>query len=451
MATITVSIGSNSSIVTQTPNSCSGFSSPWVVTLVGAPTGVNPGDAAIIVDAAQSATYTFLVTAVSGYDVTLRYISDDSSMGDTSPCSMYNAMFSQASITFRRFYSTITLWEAGLDSTPLYASSDDAVGLCYDDSAFNESVIINGGATVGLSSRKLSVASGERHDGTANNGGARIVRSADVDDVIYVTIPDTTVEWLQVDMGGNECVKGCFRTDTNNTTLSTIANCIAHNIDATTSHSRAYWAQGNTDILNCIAYDVTSTGTSGYADFFKMNSNSTYATQFLNCTGYKSRNDSTSGNTNAFTIKNHSNKVCKNCISVDVAGSSFGTTDCFSEGATSVFGYNLSSDSTATGTGSLTGKAAADQFVSISEGSEDLHLKSGADAIDAGTDLGDVPAAIDIDGRNRHAEDDAYWDIGADEFYSSSVDDDVSPAALSAASTVEADPVVVSRTIEVTV
>ena len=61
-------------------------------------------------------------------------------------------------------------------------------------------------------------------------------------------------------------------------------------------------------------------------------------------------------------------------------------------------------------------KAAADQFVSVS-GSIDLHLKTGSDAIDAGTDLGTSPEnmELDTDGRDRDAEGDT-WDIGADEF-----------------------------------
>jgi hypothetical protein len=79
----------------------------------------------------------------------------------------------------------------------------------------------------------------------------------------------------------------------------------------------------------------------------------------------------------------------------------------------------MASDTTASGTGSLDSKAATDQFVSTIEGSEDLHLKSGADAIDAGTDLGTTPTEVnfDIDNRDRDAEDDT-WDMGADEFIS---------------------------------
>ena len=77
--------------------------------------------------------------------------------------------------------------------------------------------------------------------------------------------------------------------------------------------------------------------------------------------------------------------------------------------------FNLSSDATASGPSSLTGKAPALQFVNITPGDEanwDLHLILGADALDAGTDLS--PAfVIDIDAQIRPWG--AQWDMGADE------------------------------------
>ena len=84
--------------------------------------------------------------------------------------------------------------------------------------------------------------------------------------------------------------------------------------------------------------------------------------------------------------------------------------------------YNLTSDdtgddSTSDNTGALINKVSSDQFVSIVSGSEDLHLKSGSDAIGAGVDLGTTPTGVevDIDGRDRDAEGDT-WSIGADQF-----------------------------------
>lgn len=423
MPTIITSIGSNNSIATGVPSSCSGSSSPYVVTFTSTPSGVSVGDKCVFTDEVSMGmglVVTYRVTAVDGADITLAYVTDDMMNGDVSPCALYNSMYSQAEGVFSRYYSTISTWEADLDDEELYASSDIAQGSMYDDSAFNEDVTIDGGDTVSLASRVLTVPSSQRHDGTAGTG-ARIVRTVDVGECIEVAIAPTTVEWLEINMSDNECIRGAFKTDTSSTTTSTFLGCIAHSIVTTVTggdtgtHSRAFWADGNTDILNCIAYGLTSGGSSGYCDFFKMNGSGTYTQSFYNCTGYNANNNSSSGNTNAFQIKNHANKTVKNCISMGVSGSSSGTADCFSEPASAVMQYNMSSDATAGGTGSLASKTTADQFVST-VAPVDLHLKDGSDAIGAGTDLGTTPTNVnfDIDGRDRDDEGDT-WDIGADQ------------------------------------
>lgn len=59
-------------------------------------------------------------------------------------------------------------------------------------------------------------------------------------------------------------------------------------------------------------------------------------------------------------------------------------------GAHNVITYNISSDATADdwgGTGNLINKAAADQFVSVTAGSEDFHLKPTADCFRNGADM----------------------------------------------------------------
>jgi hypothetical protein len=81
----------------------------------------------------------------------------------------------------------------------------------------------------------------------------------------------------------------------------------------------------------------------------------------------------------------------------------------------------MSSDTSASGTDSLVSKTSADQFVSNVSGSEDLHLKTGSDALRAGVDLGTTNGVnIDIDGRDRDSNNDT-WDIGADQCESCSV------------------------------
>lgn len=78
-------------------------------------------------------------------------------------------------------------------------------------------------------------------------------------------------------------------------------------------------------------------------------------------------------------------------------------------------GTNGASDTTGTPDG-LDNLTASNLFVNVTAGSEDLHLKAGASAIDAGTDLGS-PYNVDIDGTTRSGT----WDIGADEYVSAVV------------------------------
>ena len=75
---------------------------------------------------------------------------------------------------------------------------------------------------------------------------------------------------------------------------------------------------------------------------------------------------------------------------------------------------NMSNDATAPGPASITGIAATDQFVDISPGTENLHLRPGSDAIDAGIDLS-VRFGDDIDGDARPQG--AAWEMGADESF----------------------------------
>lgn len=326
--------------------------------------------------------------------------------------------------TTGRDYSTITAWEADLDNGGLYSASDNAIGECYDDSAFDESVVINGGGTVGLASIRLTVASGERHDGTAGTG-SRIVRSSISSrtvDINNATIP-ITVEWLEIDHGGNT-----FNGDAqacqvqSSTAVHTVQRLIAHGFDTTSGNTSVLMANtGDVDFQNNIVYDASqSAGGGAYLYGIYAFGLAGCVASIQNNTVYGiTRNTGTGPGYGIGTSSDDASKVIRNNISVDTGGTGSGTIADYTPTSFSnaTVSHNLSSDSTASGTGSLTNKSSSNQFVSTTGGSEDLHLKSGADAIDAGTDLGTTPSgvSVDIDGRDRDAEADT-WDMGADEF-----------------------------------
>lgn len=94
------------------------------------------------------------------------------------------------------------------------------------------------------------------------------------------------------------------------------------------------------------------------------------------------------------------------------AGTCGGT--CF-DVTTTNSGFNMSSDTSATTSCTLGGcansKAASTQFVSTTTGSENLHIKAGADIIAAGTSESGV-FTNDIDNQTR-----VIWDIGADAYF----------------------------------
>ncbi len=294
-------------------------------------------------------------------------------------------------------YSSPSSWESDLDNGGIYSSGDNAVGECYSQSFDDETCTIDGGGTVGLSSRTLSVASGERHDGTAGSG-ARITLTSNASantPAIRIGIDNTTVEWLELDGAGYATNLGFDATFSAN--ARTYRNCIVHDLDPSGSCNAIDGRELN--VMNCIVYDIK--GSSGYGIGYSGTSSG--GLNLLNCTVY----DVTGY---CFALANQSDKLAKNCIGMS------GSTADFQTGTRAT--YCVASDTSPTGTGSLTSKTATDQFVSVTNGSGDFHLKSNStDASNSGTDLGTTPSGveIDIDGRNRDTEGDT-WDIGAHEY-----------------------------------
>lgn len=322
--------------------------------------------------------------------------------------------------TAGRDYSTITLWEADLDNGAVYAAGDDAVGECYDDSAFDESVTINGGGTVGLTSVTLTVAVGERHDGTAGTG-ARIVRSAAfVSDLLALERNSTTAKWLEIDGNGQGASAASLGRQLR--ALCSFHNIIAHGLRGTSSPtvmlgSANTTAGGTNFVTNSIAYDYShlSRGQLMGIGFFNA---STRAHSFFNNTVHNIAGNHATELVACYQSKsNTANHQFRNCVGTAASNSGAGPDSDFATNALNQLETNASSDATASGTGSLTNIVTADQYVSTVVGSEDLHLKSGSDCIDAGTDLGTTPSGvnIDINGRDRDAEGDV-WDIGAHEY-----------------------------------
>lgn len=314
--------------------------------------------------------------------------------------------------TNSRDHADISTWEDQL-------AAESETGECYNDSEFDESVTIDDTDPTDVT---LTVASGERHDGTAGTGARVVSNTATI--IFDSATPSISYEWLELDANqadpdtanriallnidqdtGGGAVRGAllhgmYRSSFNGT------------FGLQTRPKTGLGGIADFDVLNTIVYD---------------NKNSRSGRKAANCS-LSGKSSNTSGAVNAFNITAHSivngdstdgdgiegdmgGGDLRNCLSTSAEFDDFSASDITTES------HNASSDATASGTGSLTNITTADQYVSTVSGSEDLHIQdTSADIFEAGTDLGTTPSGVelDIDGYDRDANN-STWSIGADQ------------------------------------
>ncbi len=327
-------------------------------------------------------------------------------------------------------YATAILWEADLDDDPIYDAGDVAIGDCYADTTFSAAteVLINGGTTIGLAGRILRAASGERPEGLAG-GGVVFQLSGDVtgnwlDLVGSITTQIQWIEWDGNDFGST--ASQLLNCDNGSNSKYSFEHLLVHDITqpndsgltAINGPVRDYRAIRN------IFYNFVITGTSNRDLIVLRNDADQVNSEEQNNTIFNADNQNTNAGSNADGFLQFTDDVdykCQNNIVVTVVAAG-GAAVCFNwPGTTNLTGTNnLSSDATADDPaqgGDLINKSASDQFVSTTGGSENLHLKSGADAIGAGVDLGTDPTGVEIDIDELDVDAAAVtWDMGADQF-----------------------------------
>lgn len=438
MATTTVSIGSNQSIDTETPSGASG-SNPYTVTF-----GTNPnsnvavGDIMTMDDSANTGTtFIYLLTGISGSNYTVKYCSGGS--GADSPANITDEYGDQQDAVFKRAFSTITLFEAMVDdSSPSYwGGSDDVVGELHADSNFTDATV-NFNQKQSLASVKLTVNSGDRHDGTAESGALwkPTANSGHNQGILRIDIDNMIVEWLDISLDSldsRNTNKGIVLVGTNDDNI--IRNNLIHDKGGNPGNTGPFaihvlGAGASTDnmyISNNIIYNfVESSNDSAAGMLLNLWSGTVYV---YNNTIYNVQSNGGSKvaigirvATPAGSVGNVKNNIVAGLVSAasdgeiaydhGVKNSGNGT---FNEE------YNLSDDTSATaydarGTGSIANKTLAEiDFVSTSAGSEDLHLDTSSACLEVGVDLGTTNGVnIDIDGVDRDATG-VTWDIGADQ------------------------------------
>lgn len=313
--------------------------------------------------------------------------------------------------TSSRDYSTITLWENG-ENGDLVTAQEIHKGELYNDSTFDEQVTIDGSTTNSSYYMWLSTAPGENHNGTPGTGALLAPSTLTSNDgnranILWVLDQYTVVENMEISetaaTSGTDYTRGIYFDVGSD--YGTVRNNIAYRIDARTSGSDAIMVEDSTGVkfYNNMAFANTGTGLR-VAFFSTASTGYIYNSTSYNNTGRGIRSDPLAAGS-TITIKNN---IAMGSGVVDFAyNDTSGTT---------TSSYNLSSDSTADdngGSGQILNATIANQFISTTSGSEDVHLASTSDAIDAGTDTSSV-VTDDIDGDKRPFN--KSFDLGADEY-----------------------------------
>jgi hypothetical protein len=282
----------------------------------------------------------------------------------------------------RRAFNILQAWETARQGD-LVAGNRREIGIAYDDGDFTAGVDIDGSTTDSQRFLRLTVAPGNRHQGLA--GAGVLVDGMDTSaGEIHVLDDYTEVEWLEVKRVRGVNAAG-VRVGAREVLLSQLLlhdNRVGAKLSGAGAHSFT--------LRNSFSYDNDEEGVEG--DETSDNG------LVENCTLYGNGQE---GIDQSFGTP----FIVRNTISMGNPSGDFDVLGGVQE-------YNLSSDTSAAGPGSLINKIASNQFVSIVSGSEDLHLKPAADAVDSGLDLSAIfTSDIDVSVRPGGSG----WDMGGDE------------------------------------
>lgn len=293
----------------------------------------------------------------------------------------------------------------GVNTITVAGTPDSAiiVAFCYnDDGILDDFFNIDGFTTNTTNYVKVTSPVGERHNGIAGTGFCIDPSTSVGNGGSVISLGDTycIISWLEI--------KGWTGSGYGGTSygisagIENAAQAICNNIihDPTTPSSNAdpYGIQQvrKNPTYNNLIYNVGSGigNVDVYGAGMEVFNNTVYNFDF--------DNDGRVG------ITTNGTGTCYNNL---VIQGTYAST-CYTFGGTTTHTNNGSSDTT----GEIDNLTTA-EFTSVSGGSENLHLVTGATSIDAGTDLGTGIFSFDIDNRDRDASGDT-WDIGADEYVS---------------------------------
>ena len=341
------------------------------------------------------------------------------------------------SYTIARQFGDLPSWETCIDGGPcaffpvnsssLVTDDRAEVGIAYDDvvgTDFAGGLVIDDSVTDAGHTITLTADGNNRHyglrgQGVVINNGASVLPAVSVFDNFV------TVEWMEI-TGGGGTADG-IRVNLLSAGAGSLVQVRANLVRNVTGDGIAiYSADGRVDVINNILHGNT---TGVWLNPTSLVAGSRF--RILNNTFYNTG----SGVAKAAGASAAATLLVRNNISV---GNSFPDYSCDElDSADPLSRNNLSDDGTSAACspagGAVTSTVPAVSFVSTGVGSENLHLQSGSSAIDQGANLA-TDFYNDIDNEIRPT---GAWDMGADEFDSTTDVELVSFDALPSDSAVE--------------
>lgn len=280
-------------------------------------------------------------------------------------------------------FNSLVTWEDTVDGDLVLDGRQETAEVYDDDGDLEHAKVSIGGSTTDATNYlEITVPSAEQHNGTHLSGAAFNVTSGgdnfEITDeytrIGPIILKGATDDAIALDAGPN----GFTRFE------RTI-------IYKPGDRCFSLWIETHYDIRSVVCISPGGHGL--------WNNSSTGGNQLLSDITFYGSGDT--------GIVSQNNTICcDNCAVFDSTTVDYGVDDI---NASCSSKYASSDTSGESGLQSLT---AADQFVSLTSGSEDLHLKAGADLISAG-ETPTVGALTDIDGSSRPVD---TYDIGADEY-----------------------------------
>ena len=303
-----------------------------------------------------------------------------------------------------RTFSNPQAWAASIPSNLINAAMA-VEGQMYKDYDYNVAVSITGITTDATHTIKLTTGPAQYHYGIAGAGVRFYITDPSISgSVIYMDTSYTTIENLEITYGPGSVGGYSGFIESINGTENIIRRNLCHGMPASYYRPAGISINcytGTADCNNNIIYGVN------YADSAIVVSGNYLHADLDNNTIWNCNYG-----ISFYAGGTGSGSSCRNNIYIAPSG----ITGFFMGYTPTYVGNNISSDGTAPGASSKINVSASTQFVNTGSGTEDLHLKTGSDAIMAGANLGtDDGVNIDINLFNRLSA--AYtWDVGAHQF-----------------------------------